>query len=150
MMQAMQLDAPGKRLRLVERPLPEPGPGQVRVKITACGVCRTDLHVADGDIHGLLPIIPGHEIVGRIDALGRGVKDFAVGDRVGVPCGLARPAAIARVADHIARICATIRNSPASPAMAALRRIASPNRGFVSPFPRVSTIPMPRRCCAPG
>jgi len=85
MMQAMQLDAPGKRLRLVERPLPEPGPGQVRVKITACGVCRTDLHVADGDIHGLLPIIPGHEIVGRIDALGRGVKDFAVGDRVGVP-----------------------------------------------------------------
>ncbi|WP_084385103.1 zinc-dependent alcohol dehydrogenase family protein [Novosphingobium naphthalenivorans] len=84
-MHAMQLDAPGTPLHAVERPLPEPGPGEVRIRVTACGVCRTDLHVADGDIHGHLPIIPGHEIVGRVEALGPGVTDFALGQRVGVP-----------------------------------------------------------------
>ena len=85
MMKAMQLDAPGRPLRLVARPLPEPGPAQVRVRIAACGVCRTDLHVADGDIHGPLPIVPGHEIVGRVDALGERVDELALGDRIGVP-----------------------------------------------------------------
>src|SRR5690348_4084749 len=84
-MRAMQLDAPGRPLRMVERPVPAPALGEVRVKIAACGVCRTDLHVADGDIHGHLPTIPGHEIVGRIEALGDGVEGLAVGDRVGVP-----------------------------------------------------------------
>ncbi|MCJ2179091.1 zinc-dependent alcohol dehydrogenase family protein [Novosphingobium album (ex Hu et al. 2023)] len=84
-MHAMQLDAPGTLLHAVERPLPQPGPGELRIAITACGVCRTDLHVADGDIHGLLPIIPGHEIVGRVEALGPGVTGFAPGQRVGVP-----------------------------------------------------------------
>jgi propanol-preferring alcohol dehydrogenase len=81
----MQLDAPGQRLHMVERPLPEPGPGEIRVAVSACGVCRTDLHVVDGDIHGPLPIIPGHEIVGRVDALGAGVDDLLLGQRVGVP-----------------------------------------------------------------
>lgn len=85
MMRAMQLDRPGTQLRMVERPLPAPGNGQLRIAISACGVCRTDLHVIDGDIHGLLPIIPGHEIVGRVDQLGPGVSGFALGDRVGVP-----------------------------------------------------------------
>jgi propanol-preferring alcohol dehydrogenase len=70
---------------MVGRPLPEPGPGQIRVAIAACGVCRTDLHVADGDIRGPLPIVPGHEIVGRVDALGEGVAGPALGERVGVP-----------------------------------------------------------------
>jgi propanol-preferring alcohol dehydrogenase len=84
-MHAMQLDAPGHALRMVERLLPEPGPGQVRVRIAACGVCRTDLHVADGDIRGPLPIVPGHEVVGRIDAIGEGAGKFALEDRVGVP-----------------------------------------------------------------
>lgn len=84
-MYAMQLDAPGGPLHRVERPLPEPERGEIRVAISACGVCRTDLHVVDGDIHGKLPIVPGHEIVGRVDALGAGVDDLAVGDRVGVP-----------------------------------------------------------------
>jgi alcohol dehydrogenase, propanol-preferring len=69
-MRAMQLDTPGKRLRLVERPLPEPAAGEIRVEVSACGVCRTDLHVVDGDIHGPMPIVPGHEIVGRGGALG--------------------------------------------------------------------------------
>lgn len=84
-MRVMQLDAPGHPLYEVERPLPIPGPGEVRVAIAACGVCRTDLHVVDGDIHGLVPIVPGHEIVGRIEAVGAGVSGFANGDRVGVP-----------------------------------------------------------------
>lgn len=84
-MQAMQLDIPGEPLRMVERPMPQPGMGEVRIAIAACGVCRTDLHVADGDIRGALPIIPGHEIVGRIEALGTDVSGFAIGERVGVP-----------------------------------------------------------------
>ena len=85
MMRAMQLDRPGEKLRLVERPVPEPGLGELLVEIAACGVCRTDLHVADGDITGRLPIVPGHEIVGRVAALGEGTDAFAVGDRVGIP-----------------------------------------------------------------
>jgi alcohol dehydrogenase, propanol-preferring len=85
MMQAMQLDRPGQPLRMVERVMPEPGPSEIRVAVSACGLCRTDLHVADGDIHGPLPIVPGHEIVGRVDKLGEGVTDLAVGDRVGIP-----------------------------------------------------------------
>lgn len=84
-MHAMQLDAPGMPLRMVERPMPEPGPEQVRIAIAACGVCRTDLHVADGDIRGPLPIVPGHEIVGRIEVLGGQVSGFSLGQRVGVP-----------------------------------------------------------------
>jgi propanol-preferring alcohol dehydrogenase len=81
----MQLDAPGQRLRLLERPLPEPEAHQLRLAISACGVCRTDLHVVDGDISGTLPIVPGHEIIGRVDALGPGVDSFTLGERVGVP-----------------------------------------------------------------
>ncbi|MBN8818343.1 MAG: zinc-dependent alcohol dehydrogenase family protein [Sphingomonas sp.] len=84
-MHAMQLDAPGTALHPVERPLPLPGPDEIRLAVSACGVCRTDLHVLDGDIHGTVPIIPGHEIVGRVDALGPGVSGLALGDRVGVP-----------------------------------------------------------------
>ena len=67
-------------------PRSEPGPGQIRVKVAACGVCRTDLHVVDGDLPDpKLPIVPGHEIVGTVDALGAGVEGFASGQRVGVP-----------------------------------------------------------------
>lgn len=82
---AMQMDAPRAPLRHVERPRPEPGPGEIGIAITACGVCRTDLHIADGELKGPLPIVPGHEIVGRVHALGPGVTGFRRGDRVGVP-----------------------------------------------------------------
>lgn len=82
---AMQLDAPGRPLRRVERPVPEPGPGEIRIAVAACGVCRTDLHVADGDIRGRLPIVPGHEIVGRVEAIGAEVGHLQPGMRVGVP-----------------------------------------------------------------
>ena len=85
MMRAMQLDRPGERLRQVERPLPDPGRGELLIEIAACGVCRTDLHIADGDISGLLPVVPGHEIVGRVAAVGEAARSFRIGDRVGVP-----------------------------------------------------------------
>ena len=85
-MKAMVLERPGTPLRLVERPVPAPGAGQVLVKVAACGVCRTDLHVVDGDLtEPRLPIVPGHEIVGRVAALGEGVTRFAEGARVGIP-----------------------------------------------------------------
>ena len=84
-MRAMQLDRPGALLRLVERPMPEAGPHQLRIAISACGVCRTDLHIVDGDIHGPLPVIPGHEIVGRVEQIGSGVTGFSLGERVGGP-----------------------------------------------------------------
>ncbi len=65
---------------------PQPGPGQVKLRVGACGVCRTDLHVVDGELPPApLPIIPGHEIVGRVTALGEGARGFEVGQRVGVP-----------------------------------------------------------------
>jgi propanol-preferring alcohol dehydrogenase len=85
-MRAMVLDQPGKQLALRERPLPQPGPGEILLEVKACGVCRTDLHVVDGELpNPQLPIVPGHEIVGRIVALGPGVSGQALGERVGVP-----------------------------------------------------------------
>jgi len=85
-MRAMVLDAPHSPLRLEDRPVPAPGAEQVLVRVSACGVCRTDLHVVDGDLtEPKLPIVPGHEVVGRIAALGKGVVRFAEGARVGVP-----------------------------------------------------------------
>lgn len=85
MMRVMQLDRVGRPLREVERPLPTPGHGELLIEVAACGVCRTDLHVVDGDLAGPLPIVPGHEIVGRIVATGEGADGVAIGDRVGVP-----------------------------------------------------------------
>ncbi len=82
----MVLDAVGGPLRLVERELRLPGPGQVLVEVSACAVCRTDLHVIDGDLpHPKLPLVPGHEIVGRVVARGEGEVPFGIGDRVGIP-----------------------------------------------------------------
>lgn len=85
MMRAMVSRRPGEPLVLEERPEPSPGHGEVRLKISACGVCRTDLHVVDGDLPRDGPVVPGHEIVGRVEALGEGVSGFALGMRVGVP-----------------------------------------------------------------
>ena len=85
-MYAMVLNQLGAALEWTELADRLPGPGEIRVKITACGVCRTDLHVVDGELPDpKLPIIPGHEIVGRIDAIGTGVKGLLIGERVGVP-----------------------------------------------------------------
>ena len=85
-MYAMILEKPGQALRRIERPTPAPGPGQILIEIAACGVCRTDLHLVDGELpHPKQPVIPGHEVVGRVAATGPGVKGFRPGDRVGVP-----------------------------------------------------------------
>jgi propanol-preferring alcohol dehydrogenase len=81
----MQLDRPGEPLREVSKELPDPSGSDLLIEVAACGVCRTDLHIADGEIHASLPIVPGHEIVGRVIARGPGAEGFAVGDCLGVP-----------------------------------------------------------------
>jgi propanol-preferring alcohol dehydrogenase len=81
----MVLEAPGRPLVLRDRPEPVPGPGEVRARVEACGVCRTDLHVLDGELPGIrYPIVPGHEVVGIVDAVGAGVA-LAPGMRIGIP-----------------------------------------------------------------
>jgi propanol-preferring alcohol dehydrogenase len=85
-MRAMVLERPGTPLVMRERPLPAPGAGEILVEVAACGVCRTDLHVVDGELPDpKLPIVPGHEIVGRVAAMGDRVSGFTRGQRVGVP-----------------------------------------------------------------
>jgi len=92
--QAMVLKKSGAGLEWTELADRQPGPGEIRVKVGACGVCRTDLHVVDNELPDLkVPIIPGHEIVGRIDAIGPGVEGLRMGERVGIPwlghtCGI--------------------------------------------------------------
>jgi alcohol dehydrogenase, propanol-preferring len=85
-MRAMVLQKPRQPLRLTDLHVPQPGANQVQIQIRACAVCRTDLHVIDGELtQPKLPLIPGHEIVGVITALGKDVEHFKIGDRVGVP-----------------------------------------------------------------
>src|SRR5215471_6298093 len=85
-MKSMVLRAPRQLLEAAEMPIPKAGPRQVLIRVNACAVCRTDLHVVDGELpEPKLPLIPGHEIVGRIEILGEGIDEFQVGDRVGVP-----------------------------------------------------------------
>jgi propanol-preferring alcohol dehydrogenase len=99
---AMLLDNPGRPLRLADVARGAPRPGEVLVRVAACGVCRTDLHICDGDLPFVRsPLVPGHEIVGRVEALGAGVDGLAPGDRVGVPwlgwtCGRCRYCASGR------------------------------------------------------
>lgn len=85
-MRAMVLERQGEPLQMRQIPVPEPGRGQILIKVSACGVCRTDLHIVDGELKKpRLPLIPGHEIVGRVVKAGEGVADLSPGDRVGVP-----------------------------------------------------------------
>ena len=93
-MRAMVLDRLRTPLVMRERAMPAPAAGEILIEIAACGVCRTDLHVVDGELaEPKLPIVPGHEIVGRVAAIGAGVAGLAMGERVGVPwlastCGI--------------------------------------------------------------
>lgn len=85
-MRAMVLPGPGAALQMQERADPGPGAGEIRVKVSACGVCRTDLHVLDAELPAIkYPIVPGHEIVGRVDLIGDHVTTHRIGDRVGIP-----------------------------------------------------------------
>lgn len=85
-MHTMVLDFVGKHLRAADMPVPEPGPEQVLLRVRACGVCRTDLHIVDGELpEHKSPLIPGHQIVGVVEEAGERVERFAAGDRVGCP-----------------------------------------------------------------
>jgi propanol-preferring alcohol dehydrogenase len=85
-MRAMLFEGPGQPLRIADLPMPKPGRGRVLVRVRACAVCRTDLHVVDGELtRPKLPLIPGHEIVGIVEEKGEGVERFKVGDRIGIP-----------------------------------------------------------------
>jgi alcohol dehydrogenase, propanol-preferring len=85
-MDAMVLEQQRQPLREADLPVPDPGPGQLRVQVQACGVCRTDLHIVDGELtEPKLPLVLGHQIVGTVDELGEGAARFGVGDRVGIP-----------------------------------------------------------------
>ena len=99
---AMALPRPHAALEPVRRPDPAPGPGEVRLRVKACGVCRTDLHVVDDELGGgPMPIVPGHEIVGVVEAVGEGVSQDQIGHRLGVPwlgwtCGETRSTCMRR------------------------------------------------------
>ena len=101
-MRAMLLERQRQPLRAAELPEPEPGPGQALISVHACGVCRTDLHIVDGDLtEPKLPLVPGHQIVGTVVGAGEGAERFAIGERVGVPwlgwtCGECRYCASGR------------------------------------------------------
>jgi propanol-preferring alcohol dehydrogenase len=85
-MRALRLHAIGAPLVADDMPVPHPSPGQLLVKVSACAVCRTDLHVVDGELtEAKLPLVPGHEIIGRVEEIGEGVAGFRIGDRVGIP-----------------------------------------------------------------
>ncbi|MBW4056893.1 MAG: zinc-dependent alcohol dehydrogenase family protein [Proteobacteria bacterium] len=85
-MHAMILERPGEQLKAVKVPIPVAGDGELLLKVQACGICRTDLHIVDGELtEPLLPLIPGHQIVGMVEAAGKGTKGFHPGDLVGVP-----------------------------------------------------------------
>lgn len=97
-MRAMVMEQPGKELKLSDVPIPHPGPGEILVRVLACGVCRTDLHVFDGELpNPKLPLILGHEIVGIVEELGEGVSSFKRGSGSEFP-GLQAPANIANSA----------------------------------------------------
>src|SRR5205085_1063113 len=86
MMRALRLHSIGQPLVADELPIPRAGEGRLLVKVTACAVCRTDLHVVDGELpNPKVPLVPGHEVVGRVEEIGDGVEDFRMGDRVGIP-----------------------------------------------------------------
>ena len=149
-MKAMILESAGVPLQLVDCPVPEPGANEVLLKVHACGVCRTDLHIVDGELKEPKPrLIPGHEIVGTVTASGSEVADFHIGDRVGVPW-LAPRAEPASIATAGAKTCVTGRFLPAIPETAGMQVMPSPMHASVSLFPAGFLILRRRLSCAPG
>src|SRR5690606_36055155 len=144
-MWAMELGAVGGPLRLVASALPNPGPGELLIKVAVCGVCRTDLHIVDGEVTAVLPIIPGHEIVGIVAAIGEGVTGFLPGDRIGVPWWVIAVAAVT-IAIRAVRICATRPVLPDVRATAVLRPMPSPMQISVSESPNSIRMKRRRHC----
>ena len=150
MMQRMTLRMPRTPLVLEDRPEPRPGPGEIALRIEACGVCRTDLHVVDGELpNPKLPVTPGHEIVGHVEAVGAGVAGFASATASVCPGSGVRAATVPYAALDT-KTCATIRYSPDTRATADSRRMSSRTR-----LTRFRWTPPPtrwrsRRCFAPA
>ena len=146
-MKAMQLARAHEKLRAVELPSRALLPGEVRIAVSACAVCRTDLHVVDGELPDpKLPVIPGHEIVGRIVELGAGVDNFKQGQRVGVPW-LGWTSAYANSADAAKKISARMRASRVTPSMAASRPRQSRMRVSFSRCRHATPTKTRHRCC---
>ena len=125
-MRAMVLESARLPLREVDLPPPRPGPEQILIQVRACGVCRTDLHVVDGELtEPKLPLVPGHEIVGIVVEKGKRVERFDVGQRSASP-GWASPAAPAAIAKAVGKTSATRPVSPATKSTAATRSIRWP------------------------
>lgn len=147
-MTAMQLDAPGKPLRRVQRSVPTPVANELLVRVAACGVCRTDLHVIDGDVDARFPIIPGHEIIGRVDDWDAQQKDFRSATGLAFR-GSAKAAEPVPIAARTVKTSATIPSLPAPPVMAAMRRMLSRMRVIVSRSPSAfRTLRPPPLLCA--
>src|SRR5213594_3939918 len=137
-MRAMQLAAAGKPLRLVDREIGKPDAGQLLLRVLACGVCRTDLHIADGELPRLArPAIPGHEVVGEVIERGARSERFSIGQRVGVPwlgwtCGDCDYCRSGR------KTCATARASPATTSTEATPSLRLPTAATALLCPRVT------------
>ena len=149
-MRAMLFEAQRQPLRLADVPTPQPGAGQVLLKVGACAVCRTDLHVVDGELPDpKLPLILGHQIVGRVVQNGAGAERFALGQRVGVPW-LGATDGTAATAGRAWKTCVSTLSSPVIPWMAATPNTPWPTSATASPCPKATLISRPPRCCAPG
>ena len=145
----MVLTAPRQPLALRVLEVPEPGPGQVLVRVSACGICRTDLHIIDGELdRPALPLVLGHQIVGRVERVGAAAGSGLLPGRASVCRGWAGPAGIAASARADARTCAVRRASPATTWAAAMPSTRWQTLASASRFPRASTMCKPRRCSA--
>jgi propanol-preferring alcohol dehydrogenase len=148
-LQAMALTSPESLLQLQERDDPIPGDGQIRVKVSACGVCRTDLHVVDAELPGIkYPVVPGHEIVGRVDLVGGNVTTHRIGDRVGIPwlgytCGVCR-----FCREGMENLCDRPSLHRIQDGGFATHSIADARYAF--PLGETATMFRSRRCCAPA
>jgi propanol-preferring alcohol dehydrogenase len=146
----MVLHTAGQPLQLEERPIPTPGAQQLLIKVLACGVCRTDLHLVDGELpQARLPRVPGHEIVGEVTAVGAAVEPRWIGRRVGVPwlgwtCGECQFCTSGRE-----NLCDQA-HSPAVSWTAATPNTPWRTHAFACRFPTGSRTCRPRRCCVPA
>ena len=141
----------GKPLVIEEVPVPDPGPGQILVKIAASGVCHTDLHAAEGDwpVKPKPPFIPGHEGVGHVAAVGAGVTHVKEGDRVGVPWLYTACGHCGHCLGGWETLCASSR-TPATRSTAASPSTSSPTRTMSATCRRTSASSRSRRCSAPA
>jgi Zn-dependent alcohol dehydrogenase len=141
----------GRPLTIDDIPIPDPGPGELLVKVIACGVCHTDLHAADGDwpVKPHVPFVPGHEVAGVVAALGPGVEDFKEGDPVGV-AWLTIAACGANIARPAGRLSASVSAIQATASTVDSPNISSPPPTSLRGFTRALSSRTSRRSCVQG